>query len=266
MNLWDFRAASARVLICSIAASALLIQTAMAGDHHPTVYLVPVQTSAVPVVTVAAAPVATSTAPYVLVRSKHGHGLAYQVAPVQSVQMVQTASAPVAAAPVQVYSYSQTTVAAAPVAVAASSTRPGGYLIGGVMYVPQGTTGSATGAAPAIGAAPESGALTSAQRTALTTLVNAYKQLPIDEAKLKSQIQQDATLLYEQKTGKTADPKAVDSLTNEALGLAAPTADSSKSSTTPAQQQATMMMVPAAAPVQYFLPVKVKHNLFHQYP
>jgi hypothetical protein len=249
---------------------------------------VPVQTVAAPAPAAAApvqfvaAPTASAPVQYVLVKAHHPHKQYLQAqvaaAPVQFVT-TQAAAAPVqfvttqaAAAPVQFVQMqvaapvNTTNSAAAPVA-GAPQNPPGAVQIyvNGVLtkYVP------AASPSAVAGAPDDDGGLSADDRKnilkQLAPFVTRYKDMISDKSDLRSAIRGKASDLYEQVTSKDASTaeggKAVDSIVDEALGAAPDTttrADDSKSGV--AQTQQVMVPVTSAAPMQLFLPVKVKHH------
>jgi hypothetical protein len=200
----------------------------------------------------------------VTLQPKHGHRVVYQLAPVQSLQLVP--SSPAQAIPLmQVAPAQSLMMTLVPAPVAAGPANPPSFTFNGVTYVPKGN-GTPTVATP-----PDSGDLSAAKRTDLLAQLSPFvvkcKALGVSDTLVRASVREKAKSLYEEAIGGAADTdaknKAVDSLTNEALGSVAAVSESTRSISNGPQQPMTIMMVPAAgapAPVQYFLPVKVKHH------
>ena len=284
MELLKFSARSGRIPGLAFVITAALIPSAGAGDHHKTMYYLPVQTTA-PTVQVAAAPVQLVTLP-----AKHHRSYLIPTAQYQSVQVLQTttalATAPVAvaAAPVMMTLVPAPATVTTTVAASPPKAASGVVMINGVAYVPQGgaaVAGSPPPGTPVAASPPNAddlGGLTVDQRSkivdGLKALYIAVKDIPGFTAEsIKSIISAQAAKRYDETLGTIGDQdvkqKAVDSMTTEALGATAANPSAPAKPTATAGQQQVMMAVPiatataAAAPVQYFLPVKAKHHLLH---
>jgi hypothetical protein len=261
MDLRRMRNACRVLLSTLLCFAGTMFSPVFGGGHHQKTFVVPVQT-----VAVQAAPIqAAAPVQFVQAAAPLRFRRVQAAAPVQFVQA--QAAAPVqfvqaqAAAPVVPTATSPAPVAAAP----KSSGEAQSYLINGLLYKP---VSGAAAASPTAAAAPTD-ALSEDDRKSilkdLASFVTSYKALTSDSSSIRAAIRSKASDLYAEKNpGKDATSaegaKAIDSIVEDALGNSPASADKKDDQAQASATQTQQVLVPAAAPMQLFLPVKVKHH------